>query len=431
MKTNFVLLALICSIAVSGTAGSYAQGASSPNKAADQTGVETPAPNAALSAAIKAYKAEPSDVSWGPVIDQLKIYLAETLPKSDAASILKINPDLSGIGTKLAIAGSASVWHWPQVPQSRQILVSWKDVKAQPPGRRGRVLPPIVTPRTQVLQLPQNVVLKDARVIDVPAIMPPLASLPGSKPMPTPPPAAGDKKKPEAGKFLVLAGNERSGKSMWLNAYKQTPDGWRENAEPLSLIPPFLLSHLTGVIAFSGNDLMLTVKPKPGTAGELDQTTYKLALRLVDGRYALEGKAVQDTPYNAVYQYVQAVNQGRLDLAKAWLLDLGPASIPKYVGLTNKAGSASPPRIINMSGGAPGIYRFRLVTFDKNDLVFEVSKPKLQWAIKGIFIAPSDPVLQRMAKAMPSLTSDAAAVAPSGDTAEPVKPAIAKPSVNK
>lgn len=409
MKSKSLLLILSLMLSGGGQGFSLecrAQGAAKPADAA----AEAPLPNAALTSALAAYKAQPNDITWNDVIEQFKAYLTQLGAKMEPAAVLKANPDLPAIGTKVIAAGTASVWHWPQLTQNR-IIVAWREAKAQPPIRR-RPQPPIVTAKVQVMQLPPNVVLKDARVID--AIVAESAAKA---------PAPAEKKKPENAKFLVLAGNDRVTSNMWLSSYRLAGGvGWAQNTEPLSMIPPFLFQNLTGTIAFQGNDLMLTVKPKPGADGLTEQNSYKLALRLVEGHYALEGKAVEDTPYNAVYQFVQAATQGRLDLAKAWLFDNGPASVPKYVGLTNRAATATPLRIINMSGGAPGVYRFRLVTFDKNDLIFDVFKPKTQWAIKGIFIAPADPLFQKIARAMPSL-QEKPAMPP--DAAEPGKPADA------
>ena len=46
-------------------------------------------------------------------------------------------------------------------------------------------------------------------------------------------------------------------------------------------------------------------------------------------------------------------------------------------------------------------YRYRLVTFDRYDLIFDVTKSKQQWAIKALFIAPADPLLHKIARSLP------------------------------
>ncbi|HEY9868774.1 MAG TPA: hypothetical protein V6D08_06380, partial [Candidatus Obscuribacterales bacterium] len=194
-------------------------------------------------------------------------------------------------------------------------------------------------------------------------------------------------------------------------------------------IPPFLLSNLKGKLSFSGSDLSFTIQPPSarapehataGPAGDPVSPSYKLALRLVNGRYALDGKAVEDTPYNAVYQFTQALASGRLDVAKAWLADPKLITVARYVKLSVNSSGAM--RILNMSGPPTGTYRFRLVTFEKNDLVLDVVKSKTLWAIRAIFVAPADALIQQIARDLPP-----AEPAPEASTEDGDKPAAAWP----
>ena len=122
-----------------------------------------------------------------------------------------------------------------------------------------------------------------------------------------------------------------------------------------------------------------------------------MPFKLIAGRYILEGSACEDTPYHAILSFVHAIDQGRTDLAKAWLIDSSLVSIPKYIGLGTKP-AATPSRIIRMVSPAATSYRYRLVTFGRYDLICDVIKTKRQWAIKALFIAAADPVLQKIAR---------------------------------
>jgi hypothetical protein len=50
-----------------------------------------------------------------------------------------------------------------------------------------------------------------------------------------------------------------------------------------------------------------------------------------------------------------------------------------------------------MANPGNGISRYRLVSFGKNDLIIDVGKTKTQQlAIKAMFIAPPDPLAQKL-----------------------------------
>ncbi len=89
-------------------------------------------------------------------------------------------------------------------------------------------------------------------------------------------------------------------------------------------------------------------------------------------------------------QFSQAIQNGRVDLVKAWLIDAKLSSIPGYLGLYGRASSGPPFKLMAMTPPLNGGARFRLITFGPSDLILDVSKVKAQWAVKGVFIAPPD-----------------------------------------
>lgn len=377
-----------------------------------------------LQKAVDAYKADPGEVTWAAVIEALKNWLAAS--RLESVALLKATPAVSLLSPRILEAGPVRIWSFPGIAQSKAALLQWHESKTvMVPGRRRRVAQTVVSSRMQLLGIPTGIVLKDARIVDIPArnIEARHAAEAGK--------AEEVKAKPDSGRFLILAGNDQNGNRMWLESFRLGPEGFQQNAEPFAFIPPYLLNNLSGSVGFSGSEIVLTVRTN--SKEQAAAASYKLALRLVGGRYALEGEPAEDTPFNTVYQFVHAIGQGRVDLAKGWLADPTTSNIPKYIGLTGKAATAAM-KIINMSGPPAGIYRYRLVTFDKDDLVFDVYKPKVQWAIKGIFIAPADPLIEKIARdsALPPVDKPKAAESSKTGAAEtPGKSAARLPGMPK
>jgi len=100
-------------------------------------------------------------------------------------------------------------------------------------------------------------------------------------------------------------------------------------------------------------------------------------------------------------QFVQAVQQGRADLAKGWLVDAKLISIPKYIGIMGRP-AGQPFKLIPMANPGNGISRFRFMTFEKDDLIIDVGRYKNQLAIKGLFVAPPDPLAQKLVGSLPA-----------------------------
>jgi hypothetical protein len=384
--------------------------------------------SAALAASARDFKQQPNELTWQAVSQSIKALLSDARSgRAASALLIKANPELKDLGLQVLSAGGAELWTFPKIAQARELLVRWQETRARPPARAGRIAGSAVASRVQSLYWPTNVAIGEARVIDVPSPR----ALPAEAPRDKKAVAASSAARPkiEGGRFLVILGSDRAGGNLWIKSFKLAADGWKENQQLLSGIPPYLLSNVKGKLSFSGSDLSLTIQP-PGTrvpehtpagpAGEPVSPSYKLALRLVNGRYALEGKAVEDTPYNAVYQFSQALASGRLDVAKAWLVDPKLFTVARYVKLSGNSPGAM--RILNMSGPPSGTYRFRLVTFDKNDLVLDVGKSKTLWAIRAIFVAPADPLIQQIARDLPAWEAAPEASTDSG------KPGAAPPA---
>jgi len=360
-----------------------------------------------LATAITLYKSHPDASSWQPVWKQLHDLLNN--PQATHASvgvILHTNPGLTELAAKVDDAGGgARVWSFPKVADAQGVLVQWQCPVGPPTktvvghGRHRTIVfgpAPTVT-RLQLISLPPSVVFRDSQIVRSGA-------------------SAAVKGKPGHAetRALVLTGNERGGNTIWLGAYKLSEGNWVENPAALSAVPPYLVQNISGKASFSGNELVFSLgsgnSSDSETPAAAQASAYKIVLKFVDGKFLVSGKAADEGPSLVVLQFMQAVQHGQLDLARAWLSDPKLIAIAKYAGLLNRP-SDRPFKVMAMSAPLFSGERFRLVTFDKTDLIVDVGKVKAQWAIKALYIAPADPVAQKLLGTLPAAeaTSDKAA----------------------
>lgn len=355
------------------------------------TELAVPAPasaphSASLAAVASEYKSHPDSVSWEKVQKELTSFLTNpSTGRAEATSLFKANPTLHELKVKVMDAGSnARIWLIPQTSDGQAVMVQWqhtvpsgatKAIVTRIRGRKRVTRIPIMTSvfRVQSIALPQNVSLNQGRIVH------------------------GEAK----GSYLMLSGNDKTTLSVWLGAFKLSGDCFVPHSEILSLVPPYFLQNLSGKATFSGSDLVFNVSQKAPSSSSTHpaarpvSTGYKVVFRLTGSRYVMEGSSADEGPQAVVHQFMRSLQQGRTDLAKAWLADPKLVSIPKYVGLIGHPGHSF--KLIAMSSPA-GSYRFRMITFEKNDLIFEVArvKPLMQLMIKAIFVAPPDPLAQKL-----------------------------------
>jgi hypothetical protein len=183
----------------------------------------------------------------------------------------------------------------------------------------------------------------------------------------------------------------------WLAGYRLFQGNWVPFPELFSGVPPYLLENVPGKPSFSGANLVFTSEPVKTSSGTYQSDTgYKLVLKFFGDRYALDNKSSMEAAMTVAMQFSQAIQSGRVDLVKAWLVDPKLASIPEYLGLYHRPSGSPAFKLIGMAAPLNGGSRYRLITYDKNDLILDIAKIKAQWAIRGIFIAPADPVAKRL-----------------------------------
>lgn len=363
-----------------------------------------------LSKAIDDYKANPADTTWAPVVAFLQSLLNDPqATQLDLSKLQAIVPQLSQLGLKVFDGGQARIWSFPQIPQSREIVVEWREVKLAKPGVETKVASKSVTAHTQVISLP-DVLVADAKVVNVPGPGGLAQAKPLVKGQKAPIKPAAQTKVPAA-KFLVLTGNDRQTRTVWWYSYKFTSNGWLPASDLLANVPSSLMNNVQGKVALSGSDLVVTVTPninQTTSYGKPDNTSYRLVFHLSGGKYVMEGKPVDESIHSVIFQFIRAEREGRMELAKTWVADPKLASIPKYIGLSARLGDGQL-RLVSMPGPSNGCQRFRLVTFGRDDLIFDVGRAtdprtkQTQWIIKAIFVAPADPSLQKFARNLPGL----------------------------
>jgi len=330
----------------------------------------------ALGTAINSYKTAPDPQSWESVFDSFKQIVSVSLAKH--LDLVNINKTLSTqLGMKLYDGGTIRVWTFPKVTEAQQLLMEWHDVTAKTIGRgaRARTVVTASVPKLQVFNCPPNTAVSEARLLSASAGK-------GST------------------RCLVLLGSETKSGSPWLQGYKFTDGKWNSAPTLFSGLPPFLLQNLQGRVSFSGSNILLTIDTPKGPDNEAPAGGYKITLTFLNDHYTLDSKSGMDPATTVAMQFMQAVQSGKMDLVKAWLVNAKLASIPDYLQLYNRPGGM-PFRLMPMALPPNGNSRFRIVTFAKDDLIMDIGKVKQQWAVKALYIAPPDPLARKLLSTQP------------------------------
>ena len=344
------------------------------------------------------YKNQPDDASlgryWTFLKDQLLLGELANLDFSSMALTSNV-PGLADLKVRIHDLGNHSrIFAFPHVKESHALIY-------QAPAGRSVILP-----------LPQNVALIDARLVGGgggAVHLPATTQKTSVKGKAQPSKAAVSAPAP---KLLILIGNDRINQTVWLKAYKVN-DGWLAEApEAFASLPVYFSQNVSGRASVSGNDIILTiVSPQTPALQTVSGDTstkpaikapassgYKVVLKYANGKYFLSGKAPDDAPAAIAMSFVQAIAQGKPDLAKSWLQDPKLISIPKYLNLIGR--SSPPMRLVPMTGF--NVYRYRVITGNKNDLIIEVARIATagrlrgQLAVRGLFVAPQDALAKKM-----------------------------------
>lgn len=353
----------------------------------------------------------PDDGTWREFLETLRIYLsdAKTL-RAPSAAVIQQNKGLKDVQAKALDAGGARVWTFPGSPHNHSLIIQ-SGGAASAEGAGGA--------RVSIVAVPETVNITAAKIVK-------------SFTTKTTPVKVGRHKvvqktvKVEGPSFLAVAGLDRVSGLVYLGAFKPASGAWVATSEPYSQIPGHFMQTLSGQVSFSGNDLVLSVasqtpgSTQPSETGTTTGTTgttatgsastgaapagttlpkpksssYQIVLKFNNGHYVLGGSPSKDVPLSVVSYFVQCVRQNRMDLAKAWIADPALVSIPKYAKLLGR--NQEPYKLVAMTQPPNSYARYRLVTGQKHDLIFDVGKVKKDILIKGIFIAPPDALARNL-----------------------------------
>lgn len=390
-----------------------------------------------LQAALASYNESPDQQGFDRLISVMKDALVQPpLRDLEGAVIVKNHPPLADLGARVLDAGGAKVWAFNRCPFAQTVIILTGHPAAPAVAGKPPAFPAAY--RAQLLSLPPSVSVTAAKIVTKSAPAPVKMVKVGKgahaklvKSPSAPPPALTAAGAP---KYLVITGTDRSTGLITLYGLKPSEAGWTAAPELFTSVPPFLLSSVQGRASFSGPDLVLSIasntarpaaeKPANGKGGPAS-SSYKIVLKFVNSKYLLEGKAPDEGPAMVIHQFLQAIKDGRQDLAKAWLADDHLAAIPKYLGMYGKSDQVY--KLVAMSNPMGGGSRFRVVTFGKDDLILDVGmikkydygKPRSYVAIKALFVAPPDPFAKKLVGVTPNFERI-------GDP-----PAVSEPQSNK
>lgn len=394
-----------------------------------------PVVSPALQAALASYNQSPDQQGFDRLVAVMKDALVQPpLRDLEGSTIIKNHPALGDLGARVFDAGGAKLWAFNRCPFAQTVIILTGHAAAPSLPGKTPAFPAVY--RAQLLSLPPSISVSAAKIVSksAPAPVKLVKGVRGkvvkrpAAPAPQPVAAAG------APKYLVITGNDRTTGLITLYGLRPSEAGWTAAPELFTSVPPFLLSSVQGRASFSGPDLVLSIgsnkgpSEKPAGAsgkGAAASSSYKIVLKFVNSKYLLEGKGYDEGPAMVVHQFLQAIKDGRQDLAKAWLADDHLSSIPKYLGLYGKSDQVY--KLVAMSNPMGGGSRFRVVTFGKDDLILDVGvikkydygKPRSYVAIKALFVAPPDPFAKKLVGGTPNFERI-------GDP-----PAVSEPQSNK
>lgn len=378
-----------------------------------------PVVSPALQSVLSAYSQSPDQAGFDRMVSVMKDALVQPpLRDIDAATIIKNHPQLADLGTRAFDAGGAKVWAFNRCPFAQTVII----ITGHGPGPALPGKPPAFPAayRAQLLSMPPSISVSSAKIVtkSAPAAVKVVKNARGKVIKRAAAPAA-PVAVAGAPKYLVIAGSDRATGLITLYGLKPSEAGWMAAPELFTSVPPFLLSSVQGRASFSGPDIVLSLTSgkapaeKPATAPNgkavsQPSSGYKIVLRFVNNKFLLEGKAPDEGPAMVIHQFLQAIKDGRQDVAKAWLADDHLASIPKYLGLYGKTDQVY--KLVAMSNPMGGSSRFRVVTFGKDDLILDVGlikkydygKPRSYVAIKSLFVAPPDPFAKKLVGVTPN-----------------------------
>ncbi len=379
-----------------------------------QAAPATPAPQApaepvfnlaspSLGSTSSRYRSNPDESTWASFLSAFQAYLSDSrVAKSPASAIIQKNPGLKDLGVQVFDASGMRVWSFPGISYSTKLILQSAYASAAPaatPADPAAVVKPQA--RVSTLEYPNSVNISDAQLVHSYTSVTKMVKVGKRKVVPKTVKVSGPQ-------FLVVAGQDRTTSLIWLKAYKPYGGTWVATDSPFAKVPPYFLRDVSGKATFSGSNIVLSISAASKSEGGLPKprsTSYQVVLKLAGEAYSLAEQPATDAPVSVISYFIKCLRQGQVELAKAWLKDTNLINIPKYAHVF-EGGDGSPFKLIAMTTPPAGGPRFRLVTNKKHDLIFDLGKDKQRWIIRGIFIAPSDPLAKELSGTLVGIAVD-------------------------
>lgn len=334
----------------------------------------------------RAYRAENSETAWQAFSTTFKTFLSDPrTARLTAKQIMQSNPSLTDLHVQVIDAHGIKLWTFPGIKENRVIFA--QKIGAMPAPESPGIA-------VEILEYPADINLTDARVVH-------------SSTTTTTVGPRGKKHTQvvEGPRFLTIAGYKRSDGQLFLKAYKVAGSVLAPTNEPFQHVPASLMQGGATRAYFSGNQLIIGM-PSTEQANKTDghplpsgpmSSSYQVVLKFEGNAFTLAEKPSAEGPLPIAVFFVKTLLEGRTDVAKAWVGDPALMNIPKYLGLIGKNPSR-PYKLVAMSviPGAPIMARYRLVTYEAQDLIIDIGKVKKDTKVKGIFVAPCDPVARNL-----------------------------------
>lgn len=338
----------------------------------------------------RAYKADPNEANWSSFSTVFKSFLsdARTL-RLTAKQIYQSNPILTDLRASVLDAHGVKLWTFPG-NKDNHFIFAQKAFALSPAGG------PVAV---DTLEYPVDININDARIVHSTTTT--VVVGPRNKKHTT---------VVEGPKFLCITGYKRTDGQIWLKAYKLAGSVLAQTTEPFAHVPLSLLQGGSSRAFFSGYNLVIGMgqsEPASSSAnGDTVKTpvtsipsssSYQVVLKFEGNAFSLADKPQNDGPLSVAQFFVKTILEGRADIAKTWVSDPALVNITKYAGLLGKT-PAKPYKLVAMTviPGASVMARYRLVTYESQDLIIDIGRVKKETKVKGVFVAPSDPVARNL-----------------------------------
>ncbi len=326
-------------------------------------------------------------------------------PNIDINKLNEVNPNFSKIKIKFlnqSINKSlvSKIWLFTNIAQKNLILIELSKVvehkvlaknKKHVNKNFNTVSKPVIA--NFLLELPKNITFNDAhwyvQINDIPKV-----NSDGKIPKHKSP-----EKNIDTNLVLVVSGNNAQNEKIYLKSYKLVNGLLINNSIAFECLPPNLNENFTGTAKFDDKsiDLNLASFNSQGMKEGINAltNTYSLKLYWLKDKFSFSVDINPDSPNYPATEFMNALANNNMQLAKSWLKDSNLISIPKYAKLIQDK-QINIYKLISMAKVNSTKNRYRIITGKVDDLIIDVEKNKTRWFVTALFLAKPDNSLKSL-----------------------------------